>query len=110
MEFSILTVCYLIGSLTFIIGLKMLSNPASARKGNLIAAAGNNTFGGNGPANGVARWNGTDWEALSSAGFQNVVWALTVFEGELYAGGLFTTAGGAAAKNIAIHTARITAS
>jgi NAD(P) transhydrogenase subunit beta len=40
MELSILTVCYLIGSITFIIGLKMLSNPAGARKGNLIAAAG----------------------------------------------------------------------
>jgi NAD(P) transhydrogenase subunit beta len=37
---SILSVCYLIASVTFIIGLKMLSNPASARKGNLIAAAG----------------------------------------------------------------------
>ncbi|HEV8080559.1 MAG TPA: NAD(P)(+) transhydrogenase (Re/Si-specific) subunit beta [Chitinophagaceae bacterium] len=35
-----LTVCYLIASVTFILGLKMLSNPASARKGNLIAAAG----------------------------------------------------------------------
>lgn len=35
-----LTICYLIGSLAFIIGLKMLSNPATARKGNLIAAAG----------------------------------------------------------------------
>src|SRR5215213_4541221 len=40
MELNILTLCYLIGSVTFIIGLKMLSNPASARKGNLIAAAG----------------------------------------------------------------------
>ncbi len=40
MELSILTLCYLIGSITFIIGLKMLSNPASARKGNLIAAGG----------------------------------------------------------------------
>jgi len=40
MEFSILTLCYLIASVTFIIGLKMLSNPATARKGNLIAAAG----------------------------------------------------------------------
>ena len=40
MEFSILTICYLIGSITFIIGLKMLSDPANARKGNLIAAAG----------------------------------------------------------------------
>lgn len=40
MGLSILTVCYLLGSITFIIGLKMLSNPATARKGNLIAAAG----------------------------------------------------------------------
>src|SRR5688500_11415499 len=40
MELSILTLCYLVGSVTFIIGLKMLSNPASARNGNLLAAAG----------------------------------------------------------------------
>lgn len=37
---SLLTLCYLIASVTFILGLKMLSNPATARKGNLIAAAG----------------------------------------------------------------------
>lgn len=40
MEQYMLILCYLIASVTFIIGLKMLSNPASARKGNLIAAAG----------------------------------------------------------------------
>ncbi len=40
MEFNILTLCYLIGSVTFIIGLKMLSNPITARRGNLLAAAG----------------------------------------------------------------------
>ena len=40
MEINILTVCYLIGSITVIIGLKMLSNPATARNGNLTAAAG----------------------------------------------------------------------
>jgi H+-translocating NAD(P) transhydrogenase subunit beta len=40
MEFSLLTLCYLIGSVTFILGLKMLSHPDSARKGNLIAAFG----------------------------------------------------------------------
>ncbi|MBC7874044.1 MAG: NAD(P)(+) transhydrogenase (Re/Si-specific) subunit beta [Ferruginibacter sp.] len=40
MELNILTLCYLIGSVTFILGLKMLSNPATARKGNLIAAGG----------------------------------------------------------------------
>jgi NAD(P) transhydrogenase subunit beta len=40
MELNLLTICYLIGSVTFIIGLKMLSNPATARKGNLVAATG----------------------------------------------------------------------
>lgn len=37
---SLLLLCYLIGSVTFIIGLKMLSHPETARKGNLVAAAG----------------------------------------------------------------------
>jgi NAD(P) transhydrogenase subunit beta len=36
----ILTICYLAASVTFILGLKMLSNPVTARKGNLVAAAG----------------------------------------------------------------------
>lgn len=40
MELNILTLCYIIASVTFILGLKMLSNPLTARKGNLIAAAG----------------------------------------------------------------------
>ena len=40
MELNILTICYLIASITFILGLKMLSNPVTARRGNLIAAAG----------------------------------------------------------------------
>lgn len=40
MELNILTLCYLIASVTFILGLKMLSNPVTARKGNMIAAAG----------------------------------------------------------------------
>lgn len=40
MELNILVICYLIGSVTFITGLKMLSHPETARRGNLIAAAG----------------------------------------------------------------------
>jgi NAD(P) transhydrogenase subunit beta len=40
MSLNLLTFCYLIASVTFIVGLKMLSHPASARKGNLVAAAG----------------------------------------------------------------------
>ena len=37
---GILSICYLIASVTFILGLKMLSKPTTARKGNLIAAGG----------------------------------------------------------------------
>lgn len=37
---SILELCYIAASITFILGLKMLSSPDKARKGNLIAAYG----------------------------------------------------------------------
>ena len=40
MEINLLTLCYLIGSVSFIVGLKMLSHPDTARKGNWVAAAG----------------------------------------------------------------------
>ena len=40
MELDILTICYLFASVTFILGLKMLSNPATAKRGNRIAATG----------------------------------------------------------------------
>jgi NAD(P) transhydrogenase subunit beta len=40
MEINILTVIYLIASVTFLIGLKMLSSPKTARRGNLVAAFG----------------------------------------------------------------------
>jgi H+-translocating NAD(P) transhydrogenase subunit beta len=40
MEQIILNLSYLIGSITFILGLKMLSHPDSAKKGNLVAAFG----------------------------------------------------------------------
>jgi len=37
---SVLTVCYLIGSVSFIVGLKMLARPDTARRGNWVSAAG----------------------------------------------------------------------
>jgi len=37
---DILKICYLLGSLSFIVGLKMLSKPDSAKKGNMYAAIG----------------------------------------------------------------------
>jgi len=40
MGLNLLTIAYLLGSISFILGLKMLSSPATARKGNLLAAGG----------------------------------------------------------------------
>lgn len=40
MSQSLLTLIYIIASVTFILGLKMLSSPTSARQGNLVAAGG----------------------------------------------------------------------
>ena len=40
MSTFLLELSYLIGSITFIIGLKQLSGPDTARQGNLLAAAG----------------------------------------------------------------------
>ncbi|HZV69221.1 MAG TPA: NAD(P)(+) transhydrogenase (Re/Si-specific) subunit beta [Saprospiraceae bacterium] len=37
---DLLKICYLFGSLSFIVGLKMLSKPDTAKKGNLFAALG----------------------------------------------------------------------
>jgi NAD(P) transhydrogenase subunit beta len=37
---DILKICYLLGSLSFIVGLKMLSRPDTAKRGNLYAAMG----------------------------------------------------------------------
>ncbi len=57
-------------------------------------------------ANRIARWNGTSWSPLGSgmAG-TSTTWVLaldTLPSGELVAGGIFDTAGGVAAKNIAV--------
>ena len=40
MGVSILAVIYIVAAVTFIMGLKMMSNPATARKGNIVAGVG----------------------------------------------------------------------
>jgi len=52
------------------------------------------TTAGGVSANGIAKWDGTQWSALGSGMNAGVVWALTAYNGELIAGGNFTTAGG----------------
>ncbi len=73
--------------------------------GDLIAAGNFTTIAGGVPANGIARWDGVAWSALGSgigANSDPVVFALTTLpNGDLIAGGNFTTAGGVAANRIA---------
>ncbi len=77
--------------------------------GEALYAGGWFTSVGDVPANYVARWSGTAWTALgvgvASAGGDTSVNALTVYDDgggeELIVGGVFNTAGGSAANNIA---------
>lgn len=62
--------------------------------GNLIAAGTENTL------NNIAQWDGTQWSSLGG-GTNGRVLALAEHNGELYAGGWFTMAGGTAAAHIA---------
>jgi RHS repeat-associated protein len=83
--------------------------PALYAGGDFTAA------GGAAAVNGVARWNGASWSALTGgsgggsgvSGVQGSVYALAVYDDglgggpALYAGGAFSAAGGAAAANVA---------
>lgn len=74
--------------------------------GRFAAAGWNNasTPGGIG-ANSIAMWDGTTWQSLGLGLTGNPIYAtvycLAVFNGELYAGGTFTSAGGSAIGGIA---------
>ncbi len=67
--------------------------------GELIAGGGFSNAGGS-SANGIARWNGSAWQALGT-GTDNIVISLTVYNGELIAGGNFGTAGDVVCSRIA---------
>jgi trimeric autotransporter adhesin len=76
--------------------------------GPALFAGGTFTSAGGAPANLVAKWDGGAWSALGSGvppGFGAMIMAMSGFDGgtgpALYVGGLFTSAGGVAAANIA---------
>lgn len=48
----------------------------------------------------IARWDGSAWSPLGS-GISGFIYALAIYDGNLYAGGNFSTAGGVPADNIA---------
>jgi hypothetical protein len=75
--------------------------------GNLYIG-GSFTVAGNVLATNIAKWNGTNWSALGSGmsggfalKFFPTVYALVMSGSDLYAGGLFATAGGSPANSIA---------
>lgn len=65
--------------------------------GNTLYAAGNFTNVNGVAANGLAKWNGTNW---SSLGFSGVANALAVEGNNVYVGGSYTNAGGVTVTNI----------
>jgi hypothetical protein len=67
----------------------------------LIAAGSFSHIGGITAA--VARWNGSSWAALGSGdwGSEHIIRALSIYEGDLIAGGEFTLADGTPASGIA---------
>jgi len=76
--------------------------------GTALYAGGVFTSAGGVAANGVAKWDGSGWSALSGPsgnGVDSAIYALTAWDDgggiALYAGGQFTTAGGVAANNVA---------
>jgi hypothetical protein len=73
-------------------------------KGELVAIGSFKSAGGL-DVNGIARWNGNNWQQLGSGlgnGFNySPGYALTVYNGDLIAGGSFTKIGGIDANSVA---------
>ncbi len=69
-------------------------------QGNDLYVTGNFRFAGEVEANGIAKWNGTEWEAVG-AGFNGTVYSLINYNGELIAGGSFTESNGVEMNRIA---------
>jgi len=87
------------------IGVNNAVRALTVRNGDLIAAGEFTTAGGQ-TVNGIARWDGTSggWNPFTSGGqigVNNAVRALTVWNGDLIAGGTFATVGGQTVNHIA---------
>jgi hypothetical protein len=78
---------------------------AMATSGNDVYVGGSFNLAGGVVANGIARWDGQSWHSLgtgSGNGVQfNGAMAIAVADGQVYAGGGFTSAGGMPANRVA---------
>lgn len=86
-------------------GIAWITYSLGHYNGDLIAGGLFSTAGGV-PASAIAKWDGTSWSALGSGmgatpvGY-NYVFALAEYNGSLFAGGMYETAGGVLANSIA---------
>ncbi|MCH2082727.1 MAG: T9SS type A sorting domain-containing protein [Saprospiraceae bacterium] len=67
---------------------------------NDLIVVGNFAQAGGVNANGVGRWNGTEWQAMG-AGFNSTVYGIGIYNDELYVGGDFSQSGDASPLRIA---------
>ena len=72
---------------------------------NELYVGGSFELAGGLPANSIAKWNGSSWSVvgggMSLAQSIGSVYAMAVYNNELWAGGLFLTAGGIISQNLA---------
>ena len=74
---------------------------AIAVSGHDVYVGGSFSQAGTVAAANIARWDGSAWHAVGS-GVDSTVYALTFYQGKLWAGGNFTHAGGAFARQVAV--------
>ena len=89
-------------------GLMMRLAVLKDQSGTAVYVGGAFRSWGNSEANGIVKWDGSSWSVLSGphgTGVNGSVWALGAFDDgsgpAIYVGGVFSTAGGLTANNIA---------
>lgn len=74
---------------------------AFATTGTTVYAAGRFDNAGGSAAGKIAKWDGSSWSRVGTATFNERIFSLQIFNGELYAGGRFTNGGGVNASYLA---------
>jgi hypothetical protein len=85
--------------------LNLVADALLATPGGLYVGGKFTDAGGIPNADRIAKWNGSNWSAVSSSTEQignGEVFAIAVAGGKVYAGGAFTNAGGSGANNLAV--------
>jgi len=84
--------------------LNLVANALAVSGTDLYVGGKFTDAGGIGNADGIAKWNGSAWSAVSpsTAQIDSEAFAIAVAGGKVYAGGVFTNAGTSGADNLAV--------